>query len=313
MLTHTGPLCMTGGSWPPDTGAPEDSLAGVTPGKLLFDIPPNLSSRLVPPWPDQLSVRRMAEEPFDADRGTQPLEKIRHKLEIFDILEKPVRGSSMLQRHRRIPDNMEMVDFYGVEPHFGESRRHPQHFGARFPRKAENHMRPEPDTTATAACDRLHPASVVVAAIDASEGGIVDRLKPVLDHDEAPSSRLLEPCKFVVVDAVRTGSDRKTRDIPVSQCRLIERDQLFKRSMGVAERLKIDDELARTIAGLEMRDAAPNLFGDRKARIQTMRAERIVVAVNAASYSQSPIPVRAAEPRIHTDLADAATESLPQV
>src|ERR1051326_2520257 len=100
-----------------------------------------------------------------------------------------------------------MMDFQSVDPDSRHFIRHRQPLFASFPGKTENQMRADMYRSVTSEIDGSQECCVIVTAIDATEGIVIDRFHPELQRNEDPSRDLLNHRDLVFIHAVRPRSN----------------------------------------------------------------------------------------------------------
>ena len=220
----------------------EATLVSVSSCQGLLDTVLNLRLGFSPVRSQQLVFRGEAKQSFDFERRIQSFQKIHDKVAILLEAKEPKRSPLIFPAHRSMPDHVQMVQFDEVQPPAADFIRHGEHLAAALPWEAENEMRAQQYSAVSRPRQGVEPAAIIMTAVDAQEGLVVDRLQPVLDRHETCSCQVFEPGDLGFIHAVGAGPDRESHDIGMFERSLIKRYQSVKRSMGIGERLEVDDE-----------------------------------------------------------------------
>src|SRR5262245_43027217 len=89
----------------------------------------------------------------------------------------------------------------------------------------------------------------------------------------------------------------------------VESAQVFRGSVCVRERLKIDDELTGMKPLADVLDSLQDLGTNRIGLDRRRRAERVVVAVRTPTHGDRAVAIRTGKPRINDDLIDALAKA----
>ena len=142
-----------------------------------------------------------------------------------------------------------------------------------LPWESQDHVGAEEDATAPCPLHRIGPALQVVPPVDPRKTSVISRFEPVLQSYEMSSRQLLKPGNLCFIDAVGPRTYRESYYIRMLKGGFVERNQGFKRAIGVAEGLEVDNEFLRTIPAFEEIDSFRYLFAHRLAAAGGFRPE----------------------------------------
>src|SRR5262249_2976888 len=154
-----------------------------------------------------------AEHSFDHNLWIEAFDKLAKQRQVFFVFENPKRAAGVLGSQRGAADDVEMMNLQSVDADTRHLVRHREPLLAGFPWKAENQMRANVDRTAASHLHCLEECAIVVAAIYAFQGVVVDRFDAEFERDKRATPDLIDHVDLLFIDAVRPRPDRQAHNV----------------------------------------------------------------------------------------------------
>ena len=287
------------------------SLPGPSSMEFRFDL--SLQDRLfeTPLWPDQILRWCVPADPFDDRCRWNSFQKIDDGVDVFVLFHQPQLSGRDVVRQRRPLNDVQVVEFDGVESQPRDLFGRLHHHRVCFVGNSQDDVGTAFETTIPASIDRVDHVFVMMSPVHPIQAWLMHGLHAVFDRDVVVGRQRFGEAKHAIGNTIGPRADRQTDDIGMPiECQPIDLFQLIDRRVGVGRGLKVRQEtLDLFVPSAQTFDAALELFADTFEPHAARGTEGSVVAKIAAASGNRAINIGTREPRIDTNSLDSPAET----
>lgn len=262
---------------------------------------------------DQLFLVGITGNALDDDVRWKKRQEFRSQGDIFALGKTTVLSCKVPLLQNGPPNDVQEVDLDGLDVHGSQEPSGGEHIFPCLAGEPQDDMGADGNAAGTGAPNGIHERLHVMTPPNEKQGGIMRRLQTKLEPDGMFFGQGFETVEHRVRYTVRARPNREADDLRVLQRLPVQPFQDFKRSVGIGESLEIGQEFPGLVPPAECVLGVGYLCSDALSPPGCPCAGSPVVAVDAASPSESAVPVRSGQTGVQGDLLNPAAVEAAQI